>query len=342
MKMDRVFRQALRPDNAASLRCRESCRQRDWCCESASVGFDFLAALQRRRGQIEQHLIVERIFQAVILRHLAVATHVRRRLRLIENRRVVQALALSNARRPCGLRAGPMRPTISLTVRKPSSAMISRISWAMKRMKLTTCSGSPVKFLRSSGFCVATPTGQVSRWQTRIMMQPSVTSGAVAKPNSSAPSSAAITTSRPVFSWPSVSTAMRLRRLLSTSVWCVSAKPSSHGMPACLMLVCGDAPVPPSWPLISTTSACAFGDARGNRADADFGDQLDADARVVIGVFQIVNQLRQIFDGIDVVVRRRRDQTRRRASSGAPWRSTDRLCARAIRRLRPAWRLGPS
>ena len=44
--------------------------------------------------------------------------------------------------------------------------------------------------LRSSGFWVATPTGQVSRWQTRIMTQPCTTSGAVAKPNSSAPSSA--------------------------------------------------------------------------------------------------------------------------------------------------------
>ena len=62
-----------------------------------------------------------------------------------------------------------------------------------------------MKFLRSSGFCVATPTGQVSRWQTRIIVQPSVTSGAVAKPNSSAPNRAAITTSRPVRSWPSVS-----------------------------------------------------------------------------------------------------------------------------------------
>ena len=98
---------------------------------------------------------------------------------------------------------------------------------------------------------------------------------------------------------------MRLRRLLSTKVWCVSAKPSSHGIPACLMLVCGDAPVPPSWPLISTTSACAFGHARRDGADADFRHQLHADARVVIGVFKIVNQLRQIFDRINIVVRRR-------------------------------------
>jgi hypothetical protein len=36
------------------------------------------------------------------------------------------------------------------------------------------------------------PTGQVFRWHLRIMMQPSATSGMVEKPNSSAPSSAAM------------------------------------------------------------------------------------------------------------------------------------------------------
>ena len=56
-----------------------------------------------------------------------------------------------------------VRPTISLSVRKPSWAMISRTSWAMKRMKFTVSSGRPVKFLRSSGSWVATPTGQVLR-----------------------------------------------------------------------------------------------------------------------------------------------------------------------------------
>ena len=30
----------------------------------------------------------------------------------------------------------------------------------------------------------------------------------------------------------------------------VSANPNSHGAPACLILVSGDAPVPPSWPAI--------------------------------------------------------------------------------------------
>ena len=128
----------------------------------------------------------------------------------------------------------------------------------MNSKKLTTNSGLPVNRLRSSGFWVAMPTGQVSRWQTRIMMQPDTTSGALAKPNSSAPSSAATTTSRPVLSWPSVWTTIRSRSLLRSSVCWVSASPSSHGVPACLRLVSGAAPVPPSWPEMSTTSACAL------------------------------------------------------------------------------------
>ena len=52
----------------------------------------------------------------------------------------------------------------------------------------------------------------------------------------------------------------------------------------------------------------SLGDARGDRADADFRDQLDGDARLRIDVLQVVDQLRQIFDGVDVVVRRRRDE----------------------------------
>ena len=128
----------------------------------------------------------------------------------------------------------------------------------MYSKNVMTNSGLPVKRSRSSGFCVATPTGHVSRWQTRIMMQPLTISGAVEKPYSSAPSSAAMTTSRPVFSAPSTCTVMRSRRPLSSNVCCVSARPSSHGSPACLRDVSGAAPVPPSWPEMSTTSACAL------------------------------------------------------------------------------------
>ena len=84
------------------------------------------------------------------------------------------------------------RPTISSTVRKPSSAMYSRTCSARKKKKLMTCSGCPVNRSRSTGSWVAMPTGQVLRWHLRIMMQPMAISGMVAKPNSSAPSSAAI------------------------------------------------------------------------------------------------------------------------------------------------------
>ena len=44
--------------------------------------------------------------------------------------------------------------------------------------------------------------------------------------------------------------ATRPRRRFSTSVCCVSARPISHGEPACLIEVRGEAPVPPSKPEI--------------------------------------------------------------------------------------------
>ena len=94
---------------------------------------------------------------------------------------------------------------------------------------VSTNSGVPVYRSRSTGFWVAMPTGQVSRWQTRIITQPATTSGAVEKPNSSAPSSAATMTSRGVFSPPSTCTLTCSRSWLSRSVCWVSARPSSHG-----------------------------------------------------------------------------------------------------------------
>ena len=138
------------------------------------------------------------------------------------------------------------RPTSSSTVRTPRRAMMPRSSSATNSMKFMTYSGFPRKRQRSAGFCVATPTGQVSRLHTRIMTQPIEMSGAVAKPNSSAPRIAATATSRPVSSLPSVSRMTRSRRPFSMSVRWVSARPSSHGRPALWMELRGAAPVPPS------------------------------------------------------------------------------------------------
>ena len=50
-----------------------------------------------------------------------------------------------------------------------------------------------------------------------------------------------------------------------------------------------------------------LGDAGGNGSDADFGDELDADPRMVVGVFQVVNELRQVLNRVNIMMRRRGD-----------------------------------
>ncbi len=171
-----------------------------------------------------------------------------------------------------------------------------------------TCSGWPTKRLRSTGSCVATPTGQVLRWHLRIITQPAAISGAVAKPNSSAPSSAPTMTSRPVRRPPSTCTAMRARR------------PIQHQR----LMRLGEADLPRAAGVLDRGErrgaraaviardrhmiGAALGDAGGDRADADFGDELHRDIGARIDVLQIEDQLRQILDRINVVMRRRRDE----------------------------------
>ena len=81
-----------------------------------------------------------------------------------------------------------------------------------------------------------------------------------------------------------------------------------------------------------------LGDARGDRADARERDELDADLGRRVGAAQVVDQLREVLDRVDVVVRRRRDQ----ADAGrrvAQARDLDvDLVARAAARPRRAWR----
>ena len=171
-----------------------------------------------------------------------------------------------------------------------------------------TCSGWPVKLLRNTGSCVAMPTGQVLRWHLRIMMQPAAISGAVAKPNSSAPSIAPTTTSRPVLqaaidlhrdAAAQAVAHQRLLRLGETDL------PGRAGMGqrgqragAGAALVAGDRDM----------VGARLRDAGRDRADPDLGHQLHRYVGLRVGVLQIVDQLRQILDRIDVVVRRRRDQ----------------------------------
>ena len=51
-----------------------------------------------------------------------------------------------------------------------------------------------------------------------------------------------------------------------------------------------------------------LGDAGGDRADAGLGDELDRHQRARVDLLQVEDQLREVLDRVDVVVRRRRDQ----------------------------------
>ena len=115
-------------------------------------------------------------------------------------------------------------------------------------------------------------------------------------------------TSRPVLSWPSVWTTMRPRRSLR----------DEH------LLRLGDAELPGQAGVLDRRLrrgagaaavaadqddvAVALGDAGGDRADAELGDELDVDARLRVRVLEVVDQLAEVLDRVDVVVRRRRDQ----------------------------------
>ena len=62
--------------------------------------------------------------------------------------------------------------------------------------------------------------------------------------------------------------------------------------------------------------------AGGDGSDAHLGHQLDADPGVDVGILQIVDELGEILDGIDVMVRRRGNQTDTRGrvtGLGHPW-----------------------
>ena len=53
--------------------------------------------------------------------------------------------------------------------------------------------------------------------------------------------------------------------------------------------------------------AVSFGNAGRHSAHANLRNQLHMDASFGIGIFQVVDELSQVFNGIDVVMRRRRD-----------------------------------
>ena len=84
----------------------------------------------------------------------------------------------------------------------------------------------------------------------------------------------------------------------------------------------------------------AFGHARSNRADADFRHQLHADVGMRRHIFQVVDQLSQVFDRIDVVVRRGRNQAHTRHRMAQATDVVGHLAARQLTTLAGLGALG--
>ena len=107
----------------------------------------------------------------------------------------------------------------------------------------------------------------------------------------------------------------RSRRRWRTRTWWASARPSSQGRPTDLIDDSGLAPVPPAWPR-SGCSRRGPWRRRPRSCRRRARDQLDADPGARVDRAQVGDQLGQVLDRVDVVVRRRADHRRAPAGRG--------------------------
>ena len=193
----------------------------------------------------------------------------RRRSGHREQRPQVDARAFQCSHRRVGLeQLGPADEVLEAAT--PSAAISRRASSATHEQVVDHVLGR-AREARAAARDPAwrSPTGQVFRWQTRIMMQPVAISGAVEKPTSSAPSSAAIDHVA-----AGAHLAVGLQRDARAQAVVAPAPagsrpgraPTARRRPG--SSESGEAPVPPSWPAMTMWSALRLGDAGGDRADA--------------------------------------------------------------------------
>ena len=83
--MNRIFGEPLRPEAPRHLAAENSANH-TISVTDVELGFDLFSPFQGRRREIEQNLIVQGIFQPVVLFNLAIASDLRSDPRLIENR----------------------------------------------------------------------------------------------------------------------------------------------------------------------------------------------------------------------------------------------------------------
>jgi hypothetical protein len=305
------------------------------------IGISIAPARRARApARAGDQLVVERLVEAVVLRLAVEARRPRpASVRLVEERREVEPRAFQwsiaaahveqvgrgrSSRRRCGSRA---RHDLAHLLGDEEEVVDDVL-------------GLPVKRLRSTGSCVATPTGQVLRWHLRIMMQPIAISGAVAKPNSSAPSSAPMTDVAAGAQPPSTCTRCgRAGRSAPASAGSRQADlPGRAGVldrgqrrGAGAAVVAGDGDV------VGLALATPAATVPTPTSDTSFTETAPR-----VDVLQVVDQLRQVLDRVDVVVRRRRDQAHARRRVAQLGDVLGRPCGRAAGRPRRAWRPAPS
>ncbi len=168
------------------------------------------------------------------------------------------------------------------------------------------------------------------------MMQPITINGPVAKPNSSAPNMHAMAMSRPSSTGRRLQTDAAAQVVHHQRLVRLSAMPSSHGSPAYLIDVSGLAPCrfrPGDRDVVGVT----FRDAGRDCCRRNFADQLHAHASRRIRVLQVEDELRQIFNRVNVVMRRRADES----TPGVLFRVAAMILSTLWRGVRPLRRASP-
>ena len=87
-----------------------------------------------------------------------------------------------------------------------------------------------------------------------------------------------------------------------------------------MILVCGDAPSSADAARDQDDVSFRLGHTRGHSANTRLCHEFHTDTAIRIDLLQVIDQLSQIFDRIDIMMRGRADQRHARRRSAGSWR----------------------
>ena len=218
------------------------------------------------------------------------------------------AAELGTARARIGRSARRLSPTTSPTDRAPDRRPARGAGpRRVPERSVSTISGVPRNLARRSSRWVAIPVGHVSRWHWRAMSQPIATSADVPNANSSAPDERGdqqVTTGlQPAVGAQRDAVAQVVPQQDLVDLGQAELPRRADVLDRRQRRRAGPAGVPRQVDVRRT----GLGDARRDRPDAAAGDELHADPRRRVDRPQVGDELGQVLDRVDVVVRRRAD-----------------------------------